>query len=114
MTETIPARPDVMRHILGERECRRRRPLLRDRLVPRSCSAILRIIPMACKQSKISPFHLLLLLDSRVLSDQQRNERRQQRFAALAAVVHERKEPQGQREFLLGNTPMRTQPAPQV
>jgi len=51
-----------------------------------------------------------LLLDSRVLRDQELNERRQQRFAALADVVHELEEPQVDREFLLGNPPMRTQP----
>src|SRR5215471_16338541 len=51
-----------------------------------------------------------LLLDSRVLRDQQLNERRQQRFASLADVVHELEEPQVEREFLLGNAPMRTQP----
>ena len=51
-----------------------------------------------------------LLLDSRVLRDQQLNERRKQRFASLADVVHELEEPQVDREFLLGNAPMRTQP----
>jgi hypothetical protein len=51
-----------------------------------------------------------LLLDSRVLRDQQLNERRQQRFASLADVVHKLKESQVDREFLLGNAPMRTQP----
>jgi transposase-like protein len=35
-----------------------------------------------------------LLLDSRVLRDQELNERRQQRFAALADVVHELEETQ--------------------
>src|SRR4030095_4887857 len=51
-----------------------------------------------------------LLLDSRVLRDQQLNERRKQRFASLADVVHELEEPQVDREFLLGNASMRTQP----
>ena len=51
-----------------------------------------------------------LLLDSRVLRDQQLNERRKQRFASLADVVHKLKESQVDREFLLGNAPMRTQP----
>ena len=46
-----------------------------------------------------------LLLDSRVLRDQELNERRQQRFASLADVVHELEESQVDREFLLGNTP---------
>jgi hypothetical protein len=54
-----------------------------------------------------------LLLDSRVLRDQQLNERRKQRFASLADVVHELEEPQVEREFLLGNAPMRTQPTAQ-
>ena len=54
-----------------------------------------------------------LLLDSRVLRDQELNERRKQRFASLADVVHELEEPQVQREFLLGNAPMRTQPTAQ-
>src|SRR5262245_41337325 len=54
-----------------------------------------------------------LLLDSRVLHDQQLNERRKQRFASLADIVHELEEPQVDREFLLGNAPMRTQPTPQ-
>ena len=55
-------------------------------------------------------FRLALLLDSRVLRDQELNECRQQRFASLADVVHELEEPQVNREFLLGNAPMRTQP----
>src|SRR5262249_29032223 len=54
-----------------------------------------------------------LLLDSRVLCDQQLNERRKQRFTPLAHVVHELEETQVQREFLLGNAPMRAQPTPQ-
>ena len=51
-----------------------------------------------------------LLLDSRVLRDQQLNERKKQRFASRADIVHELEEPQVDREFLLGNAPMRTQP----
>jgi hypothetical protein len=51
-----------------------------------------------------------LLLDSRVLCDQQLNKRRKQRFASLADVVHKLEEPQVQREFLLGDAPMRTKP----
>ena len=42
-----------------------------------------------------------LILDSRVLRDQELNERRKQRFASLADVVHKLEEPQVQREFLL-------------
>ena len=42
-----------------------------------------------------------LLLDSRVLCNQQLNERRQQRFAALADVVNKLKEPEVERKFLL-------------
>ena len=42
-----------------------------------------------------------LLLDSRVLRDQELNERRKQRFASLADVVHKLEETQGEREFLL-------------
>ena len=52
-------------------------------------------------------------MDSRVLRDQELNERRQQRFASLADVVHELEESQVDWEFLLGNTPMRAQPTPQ-
>src|SRR5262249_42975239 len=51
-----------------------------------------------------------LLLDSRVLCDQQLNERRKQCFASLADVVHKLEKPQVQWEFLLGYAPMRTQP----
>src|SRR5262245_15323332 len=54
-----------------------------------------------------------LLLDSRVFTDQQLHERTQQRFASLADVVHKLEEPQVEREFLLGNAPMRAQPTPQ-
>jgi len=54
-----------------------------------------------------------LLLDSRVLADQQLNERSKQRFAALANVVHKLEEPQIEWEFLLGYAPMRAQPTPQ-
>jgi len=52
-------------------------------------------------------------LDSGVLADQQLNERAQQRFASLAHVVHKLKEPEVQREFLLGYAPMWTQPTAQ-
>jgi len=58
----------------------------------------------------VGGFRATLLLDSRVLRDQQLNERRKQRFASLADVVHELEEPQVEREFLLGNAPMRRQP----
>jgi hypothetical protein len=58
-------------------------------------------------------FSQTLFLDSRVLADQQPNERAQQRFASLSHVVNELKEPQVEREFLLGNAPMRTQPTAQ-
>ena len=54
-----------------------------------------------------------LLLDSGVLADQQLNERTQQRFASLADVVNKLEKTQVQREFLLGDAPMRTQPTPQ-
>src|SRR5262245_6112627 len=54
-----------------------------------------------------------LLLDSRVLRDQQLNECRQQRLASLADVVYKLEEPEVEREFLLGNAPMRTKPAAQ-
>src|SRR5262249_11972063 len=52
-------------------------------------------------------YRFSLLLDSRVLRDQELNERRQQCFASLADIVHELKEAQVGWEFLLGNTPMR-------
>src|SRR6266851_9505614 len=54
-----------------------------------------------------------LILDSRVLCDQQLNERRKQRFASLSGVVNKLEETQVQGEFLLGNAPMRTKPTPQ-
>src|SRR5262249_400658 len=54
-----------------------------------------------------------LILDSRVLRDQELNERRKQRFASLADVVHELEEAQVEREFLLRNTPMWTKPTAQ-
>jgi hypothetical protein len=53
-----------------------------------------------------------LLLDSGVLAEQQLDERPKQRFASLADVVHELEETQVEREFLLGNAPMRTKPTP--
>src|SRR5215510_16439540 len=68
------------------------------------------VIREVCPQCKSPQFKKTLLLDSRVLRDQQLNERRKQRFASLADVVHELEEPQVDREFLLGNAPMRTQP----
>ncbi len=43
-----------------------------------------------------------LILDSRVLCDQQLNERRKQRFASLSGVVNKLEETQVQGEFLLG------------
>jgi len=60
-----------------------------------------------------SEFITTLLLASGVLADQPLNKRTQQRFASLADVVHQREDPQGEREWLLGNTPMRAQPTPQ-
>src|SRR5215831_2552289 len=54
-----------------------------------------------------------LLLDSGVLRDQSLNECRQQRLASLADVVYKLEEPEVEREFLLGNAPMRTTPAAQ-
>jgi hypothetical protein len=54
-----------------------------------------------------------LLLDSKVFRDQELKERRKQRFASLADVVHELEASQGDREFLVGNAPMRAQPTPQ-
>jgi len=45
--------------------------------------------------------NLSLLLDSRVLCDQQLNECTKQRLASLADVVHQLEETQVQREFLL-------------
>lgn len=42
-----------------------------------------------------------LLSDSRVLRDQEFNERRQQRFTALADVMHKLEETEVQREFFL-------------
>ena len=56
---------------------------------------------------------MTLLLDSGVLADQQLNERTQQRFASLADVVNKLEKTQVQREFLLGDAPMRTQPTAQ-
>jgi hypothetical protein len=50
---------------------------------------------------------MTLLLDSGVFTDQQLHERTQQGFASLADVVHKLEEPQVEREFLLGNAPMR-------
>jgi hypothetical protein len=55
-----------------------------------------------------------LLWDARVFRDQDLKKCTPQRFAARAEVVHTREEPQGQRELLLGDPPMRTPPtAPQ-
>ena len=59
-------------------------------------------------QARLRQYGPTLLLDSRVLRDQELNERRKQRFASLADIVHELEEPQVDREFLLGNPPMRT------
>jgi len=42
-----------------------------------------------------------LILDSRVLSDQQLNERMKQRFAPLSDIVHKLEETEVEREFLL-------------
>jgi hypothetical protein len=61
-------------------------------------SSSMRGTPIAALQAGLQTS---LLLDSRVLRDQELNERRKQRFASLADVVHELKEPQVEREFLL-------------
>jgi hypothetical protein len=42
-----------------------------------------------------------LILDSRILGDQQLNERMQQRFAPFSGMVHKLEEPQVEWEFLL-------------
>jgi hypothetical protein len=47
------------------------------------------------------PFVGTLMLDSRVLCDQQLNERMKQRLASLSDVVNELKKTQVKREFLL-------------
>ena len=52
-----------------------------------------------------------LLMDSRVLGDQELKKRTKQHVASLADSAHKREEPQGQREWLLGEPPMRTKPA---
>ena len=44
---------------------------------------------------------LRLMLDSRVLRDQERNERMQQRFASLSDVVNKLEETEVKGEFLL-------------
>jgi Homeodomain-like domain len=54
-----------------------------------------------------------LFLDSRVLADQQLNERAQQRFTPLSHVVNELEKTQVEWQFLLGNAPMRAQPTAQ-
>jgi hypothetical protein len=45
--------------------------------------------------------HRSLILDSRVLRDQELNERREQRFASLADIVHKLEETQVEGPFLL-------------
>jgi hypothetical protein len=50
------------------------------------------------------PLRRALIWDSRGLRDQELNERRKQRFASLAHVVHELKEAQVKWEFLLGRS----------
>jgi transposase len=52
-------------------------------------------------------FQYSLLLDSGVLAEQQLNERTEQRFTSLSDIVHKLEEPQVERQFLLGNAPMR-------
>jgi hypothetical protein len=47
---------------------------------------------MAWLKGHAKNYYPSLLLDSRVLRDQELNERRQQRFASLADIVHELKE----------------------
>ena len=53
-----------------------------------------RLVVLDCLRHQIKM--LALLLDSRVLRDQELKERRQQRFASLADVVHELEEPQAE------------------
>ena len=67
-------------------------------------------LPQSSEQHDI---RLTLLLDSRVLADQQLNKRTQQRFASPSHVVHKLEETEVEREFLLGDAPMRTQPTAQ-
>jgi hypothetical protein len=52
-----------------------------------------------------------LILDSRVLADEQLDECTQQRFASPSHVVNELEESQVERQFLLGNASVWTQPA---
>ena len=54
-----------------------------------------------------------LLLGSGVFCDEQLNERAQQRFASPSHVVNELEKPKVERQFLLGNAPMRAQPIAQ-
>jgi hypothetical protein len=52
------------------------------------------------------------MLASGVLSDQQLDERMQQRFASLAGVGYTREATEVKRQFRLCNAPMRTPPTP--
>ena len=54
-----------------------------------------------------------LLLGSGVFCNEQLNERAQQCFASPAHVVHAREKAEGERQFCLGDAPMRTQPTAQ-
>jgi hypothetical protein len=54
-----------------------------------------------------------LFLDSRVLADEQLNERTQQRFASPSYVVNELEKAELERQFCLGNASVRTQPTAQ-
>jgi hypothetical protein len=65
------------------------------------------------KDVALAKYRTRLFLDSRVLADQQLNERAQQRFTPLSHVVNELEKTQVEWQFLLGNAPMRAQPTAQ-
>jgi hypothetical protein len=52
------------------------------------------------------------MLDSRVICNQQLNERMKQRFAPFSAMVHQQEATEGERELLLCNAPMGAKPTP--
>src|SRR5918992_5249731 len=81
--------------------------------IRRKLAALSSLFEYLCERNAVESNPVRLMLDSRVLCDQQLNERRKQCFASFSDIVHKLEETEVEREFLLRNAPMRTKPTPQ-
>jgi integrase family protein with SAM-like domain len=80
--------------------------------IRRKLAALSSLFEYLCERNAVESNPVRLILDSRVLCDQQLNERRQQCFASFSDIGHKREATEVEREFLWRNAPRRTKPTP--